>query len=141
MLASRFLVLSAALLVVCPAIAHARSRPQRTCSTRSVGRSCAVRCCTPAFVAVGPSRVVPPLEPIEIQENYTVQVPVTEQVMGADGRPRTVTKMRSETRTRSRVLRTANEQIEYLKDRLVELDQQRVEPLERRVDVIEGVAP
>lgn len=136
-----FLLLTVTLLIACPDIAHGgwgAIRHGRVCSTPSVVPGPSVNACPPGAVPIGAVNVVPPLEPIVIQETYTVEVPVRETVTGPDGEPRIVTRKRQETRTRTRVLRTANEQIEYLKDRLVQLDRQRVAPLEDRVDRIEG---
>jgi hypothetical protein len=90
-----------------------------------------------ATARIGAVNVVSPLEPITTEETYTVQKEVRETIIGPDGKPKVITKMVPESRTRTRVLRTANEQIEYLKDRLIELENQRVKPLEERVDRIE----
>lgn len=100
-----------------------------------------VNACPPEIIRIGAVNIEPSLEPIIIQETYSVEVPVRERVIGPDGKPRIVTRLKTEQRTRTRVLRTANEQIEYLKDKLVELERQRVTPLEGRVDQLESSMP
>lgn len=94
--------------------------------------------CPPSMVQIGAVNARPALNPITIEETYTVQVPEQREVIGPDGKRRTVTTMRQEQRTRTRVLQTATDQIEYLKQRLQGLEQGRVTPLEGRVERLEG---
>jgi len=125
------MLLSVVLSLVRPAAADAGwcLAPRRSCAGPRVPCGHVVRDCY--------SGTATALEPITVEETYTITKPVREEVIGADGKPKTVIKCVPEERTRTRVLRTANEQIEYLKDKLIELDRQRVTPLEGRVDRIE----
>jgi hypothetical protein len=120
--------------VVCPSVADARFGKVRgyRCRSASQGANCA-----PTDTA----NLVRPLKPLEVEEVYSVQVPTYEEVIGPDGKPRKVIKYHAEERARTRVLRTANEQIEYLLDQLYELDRDRITPLETRVEKIEGRNP
>ncbi|MFO0425226.1 MAG: hypothetical protein ACK52I_10750 [Pseudomonadota bacterium] len=70
------------------------------------------------------------LEPLVVEETYTVTVPVTETIIGPDGKPRTLTKMVQQQRTRSRALTSETEIINELRRKLFELESKKVEPLQ-----------
>ncbi len=87
---------------------------------------CAPPQCLPAPMPVSAQET---LEPMEFEETYTVQVPYTEQIVDENGNVKTITKMRSETKTRTVVVRSANGQINALRKQLDELESKKVNPL------------
>lgn len=60
------------------------------------------------------------VEPLTVEESYEVKVPYQEEVI-IDGERKVITRSRSEQRTRTLTLSTANQQIRYLNGKLIEL--------------------
>jgi len=114
-------------------------RPVLCVQNRLIPQYCGAPLRPANLAAAPPVFVVPsePLEPITETIQYKVAKKVPETVI-ENGVPVTRYRTVYELRTRTRVLSTANAQINYLKRELARVENNKVDPLEGRVQKIEN---